>query len=48
MTGARMPEIWVCGKCGSEDVKPVAGEPTREHPWDGTGRLRPVCACCGG
>jgi len=48
MAGTRLPEIWVCGRCGSEEVKPKADEPALEHPWDGTGRLRPVCACCGG
>jgi len=47
MAGTRMPEVWVCGRCGSEQVQPKPDQPAVAHPWEGTGGYRRVCPCCG-
>lgn len=44
--GTREPEIWVCGRCGSEKARPREDASIRTHPLEvahGAG-----CPCCGG
>jgi ribosomal protein S27AE len=48
MAGTRPPEIWVCGKCGSQEVAPKADAPEQEHPWESAGKSHHGgCPCCG-
>jgi DNA-directed RNA polymerase subunit RPC12/RpoP len=44
MEGTKVPEVWVCSRCGSRRAAPRESNEHTHHPWaDGT----PSCACCG-
>lgn len=41
MAGARVPAVWVCGRCGSRNVRPQAVH--EEDPF--SGRSGTTCGC---
>lgn len=44
--GARLPELWICPQCNSENAQRVESCPPMAHPLEashGSG-----CPCCGG
>lgn len=44
MEGAKVPEVWVCSKCGSRRAEPHGFDEQTKHPWtDGS----VSCSCCG-
>lgn len=56
-SGAKLPDVWICGACGSDKANLKPGTAMQPHPWDaatetdGNGRsvrLRhpSSCPCC--
>ncbi len=42
--GAKVPEVWICSRCGSRRAAPRESDEQVHHPWaDGS----PSCSCCG-
>jgi DNA-directed RNA polymerase subunit RPC12/RpoP len=44
MKGTKVPEVWVCSRCGRRRAQPLVAAEQTHHPWaDGD----PACPCCG-